>query len=213
MKQSREILIVDDQPVVRAGLRQFLAQGEQMRITGEATNGAEALKLVAERDWDLVMLELYLPDGNGLEVLEHIKRLKPNLPVLIYSSAAEEEFALAAIHRGAAGFLSKNSESGDVCLAMRKAVDGEQHVGPVLARQLLAGANPRVKAMPHEQLTVRELEVMVRLAMGEPPKRIADALRISIKTVSTHRMHILEKMRMEGIADLVRYAVTHSLLP
>lgn len=213
MAKPIEILVVEDHLVVRAGVRSVIEKNPELLVKGEAASGQEALQQVRDRAWDVVLLDLKLPDMDGFVVLDEIKRMRPDQSVLFFSSAAEEEFAMAAIDRGASGFLSKDSDGGDLRFAIQKVASGQQYIGPGLAKLLLGGGRGKlIRVLPHEQLSVREYEVMLRIAAGEQLTRVGVDLHISVKTVSTHRARILEKMGMTTNAELTRYAFSEGLL-
>jgi DNA-binding NarL/FixJ family response regulator len=205
------ILIVDDHAVVREGLKRFLDETTDLRIAGEAESMREALSMVRNHDWDLVLLDIVLPDQSGLEGLKRIKREKPGLPVLVFSNFTEDEFALASLKAGAAGFLSKDSTPEQLRAAIRTVVKGGRYVGPVLAEQLLSGAAGEPKQLPHERLSARELDILLRISKGQSLTEIGKVLHRSVKTISTYRSRILQKMGMETNAELTRYVVQHKL--
>ena len=206
-----KILIVDDHAVVRGGLRQFLADTDDLEITAEAATGAEALALVQDEDWGLVLLDIALPDLNGLEVLKRIKRLRPALPVLIFSMFSEDEFALPSLEAGAAGYLNKDSPPKQILTAIRTAIEGGRYLSASLAEKLLAGVAPAGRKPPHETLSRRETEVLMMLSKGIPLTRIGEQMHVSVKTVSTYRRRIIEKLGLQSNAELTRYVVEHRL--
>ena len=206
-----KILIADDHAVVRGGLRQFLADADDCRIAGEASNGSEALALLEAEDWDLLLLDIGLPDINGLEVLKRVKQKKPALPVLIFSMYAEDDYAMAALEAGAAGFLPKDCAPDEILSAIRRAGRGERYLSPYLAEKLLAGtAATRTKAL-HEALSELESEVLRLLSRGMALNAIAEILHLSPKTVTTYRTRILEKLNLGSNAELTRYVIEHKL--
>lgn len=207
----KRILIVDDHAVVRFGLRQFLADTEDLEITAEAASGAEALALVHKGEWDLVLLDMALPDLNGLEVLKRIKRVRPEMPVLIFSMFSEAEFAIPAIDAGASGYLNKDSPPHQMLTAIRTVVDGARYVSPTLAEKLLSGLASAGPRPPHEALSKREMEVLLLLSKGVSLTKIGETLFVSVKTVSTYRSRILEKLGVQSNAELTRYVMEHKL--
>lgn len=207
----KQILIVDDHAVVRGGLRQFLADTDDLQIAAEAENGSDALALISGGDWDLVLLDMSLPDINGLEVLRRIKRMRPNLPVLIFSMFSEAEFAISALDAGAAGYLNKDSPPNQILTAIRTVVDGARYVSPSLAEQLLSGVMSCNAKAPHETLSRREMEVLLLLSEGITLTRIGDNIHVSVKTVSTYRARILQKLGVQSNAELTRYVLQHKL--
>lgn len=207
----KQILIVDDHAVVRVGLRQFLADTEDLKITGEAVNGTEALAMIQKGRWDLVLLDMALPDLNGLEVLKRIKRARPELPVLIFSMFSEAEFAIPALDAGAAGYLNKDSPPHLMLSAIRTVVDGARYVSPTLAEKLLSGVASSGPRPPHEALSRREMEVLLLLSKGVSLTKIGETLFVSVKTVSTYRARVLEKLGVQSNAELTRYVLEHKL--
>jgi two-component system invasion response regulator UvrY len=205
------ILIVDDHMVVREGLKSLLADTPDLRIAGEAASAREAYAQIRDHEWDLVMLDITIPDQNGLVTLRQIKRLNPHLPVLIFSMLSEEDYAISCVQAGASGFLSKDSSPEQIREAIRRAMRGGTYVSPSLAERLLARELPERGRLPHEHLSPRELEIMLRIARGESLTQIGRELSLSVKTVSTHRTRLLQKMRFTTNADLTRYVLTHGL--
>lgn len=205
-----KILIADDHAVVRGGLRQFLADATDCRIAGEACSGRQALQMVQAEPWDLLLLDIGLPDINGLEVLKSIKKARPALPVLIFSMYAEDDYAMVALEAGAAGFLPKDSAPVDILEAIRRAGRGERYLSQHLAEKLLAGA-VSTKKQPHDLLSQRELAVMRFLSKGVSLTTIGQALHLSPKTVSTYRTRLLEKLDLRNNAELTRYVIEHKL--
>ena len=205
------VLIVDDHAVVRGGLRQFLAGTDDLEITAEAASGAEAVDLVKSGEWSLVLLDIALPDLSGLEVLKRIKRLRPGLPVLIFSMFSEDEFAIPSLEAGASGYLNKDSPPSQILRAIRTVVDGARYISPTLAEKLLAGVVPAGRKLAHEALSPRETEVLLMLSKGTSLTRIGESLHLSVKTVSTYRSRILEKLGMKSNAELTRYVIENRL--
>lgn len=207
----KQILIVDDHAVVRGGLRQFLANTDDLEIAGEAASGFDALAEIPGGNWDLVLLDMSLPDLNGLEVLKRIKQMRPNLPVLIFSMFSEAEFAIPALDAGASGYLNKDSPPYQILAAIRTVVDGARYVSPSLAEQLLSGVTSSNAKAPHETLSRREMEVMLLLTKGVTLTRIGETIHLSVKTVSTYRTRILQKLGVQSNAELTRYVLLHKL--
>jgi two-component system, NarL family, invasion response regulator UvrY len=208
-----KILIVDDHAVVCGGLRQFLANTHDCQVAGEAHTGADALAQIAAEPWDLVLLDIGLPDISGIEVLRRIRRQWPDLPVLIFSMHAEDEYAIAALQAGATGYLPKDSAPEEILEAIRRAISGNKYVSPHLAEKLLNGTILIGRQLPHALLSDRESEVMRRLSRGESLTQIADCLYLSPKTITTYRARILEKLGINSNAELTRYVVEHKLDP
>lgn len=206
------VLIVDDHPLIRAGVRQSLELEPGFSVTAEAQDGEEALKLVKSQSFDVVILDLTLPKIHGLEVLEKIKLMKPNLPVLVLSLHSEEEYAVRVLKSGASGFLTKDSEPTLLIAALRKIVAGGKFITPSVAEQLVfqldAKNHPR-----HEDLSNREFQILVLLGQGKAPKEIAATLEINPKTVGSYRARIFDKMQFKTVADAIRYCIERKLVP
>ena len=206
-----DIVVADDHPVVRSGLKQFLASTEDIKVVADAGTAGEVLALLDNLTCDVVMLDVNLPDMNGLETLKRIKSRRPDLPVLIFSMLEEEQFAIPAINNGAAGYLSKDSPPDQILVALRTVAKGGHYVSPVLAEKLIGGHVDHGRILPHETLSPREMSVMLSLSKGTPLKRIAGSLGISVKTVSTFRARTLAKLDLHSNADLIRYVLEHKL--
>ncbi len=208
-----EVLVVDDHAIIRDGLKKILADTDDLVVAGEADNGNAALEKVRERDWSLVVLDLSMPGRNGLELIKLIKSERPKLPILIFSMHHEEQYAVRAIRAGASGYLSKDGDSELLLPAMRKVASGGMFISPKVAELLAADVSPNTPHnQPHTLLTNREFEVFSRVVRGISLTAIAEEFSLSIKTVSTHKSHILAKMNMSTQVDLVRYAIERNLL-
>lgn len=205
------ILIADDHAVVGAGLKQFLGSVGGFTIGAEARTGAEALAMIEAGGWDLLLLDIGLPDMNGIELLKQAKRRQPQTPVLVFSMYAEDDYAMPALEAGAAGYLQKDSAPEEILAAIRRASAGERYVSPALADKLLAGNSLQVKKLPHDLLSPREFEVMRLLGRGMPLTEIACRLCLSPKTISTYRARVLEKLGVSNNADITRYVLKHGI--
>ena len=207
------VLIADDHTLVREGLRQLLDGTPDIRVAGEAVNGDEALALVKENDYDLAVLDMSMPGIAGLELIKRIRLEKPRLRLLVLSMHGEAQYAARALKAGASGYLTKDSASAQLVGAIRKVAGGGVHISEAAAAQLVTGQGSAHagEAAPHTRLSDREFEVFRLLVQGLGPTDIADRLHLSVKTVSTHKTRILEKMAQESTADLVRYAVENKL--
>ncbi len=206
------ILIADDHPIFRQGLKQVLSEAEDIKVAGEAESGHQALELIRKHSYDIVSLDISMPDMSGLEILKTIKVEHPALPVLMLSIYPEEQFAFRALKAGAGGYLTKNSVPDELITAVRKIAGGSTYVTASLADRLAQGLQEKTSIkLPHEILSDREFEVLRLIGGGRSVSDIAGLLSLSIKTVSTHRAHILEKMRMDNTAQLIKYAVEHEL--
>jgi two-component system invasion response regulator UvrY len=207
-----KVLIVDDHPVVRKGLMQILSEEPDVETAAEAKTAAESLDLVREEEWDVIVLDITLPDRSGLEALKDIKAIRPDLPVLILSMHPEDQYALRVLKAGAAGYVNKDSASEELVKAVRKVVGGGRYVSPSMAEKLAVVIGGDYEKPLHESLSDREFQVMCMLASGKRLKEVAAELCLSVKTVSTYRARILEKMGMESNAELTYYAVKNGLV-
>ena len=207
------ILIVDDHTLMRQGLKQIFADEPDLRVGGEASSGQEALDLLQSGAWDVIVLDLSLPDQNGIEVLQHIRRLPAPPPVLVLTMHDERQFGPRLLRLGAAGFLTKEVAGQELVSAIRQVVRGHRYISPTLAEQLIAQPVAVADRPRHESLSDREFEVLCLIASGHPVAEIATALGVTSPTISTHRMHILTKMGMQSTADLIQYAIWHRLVP
>jgi len=207
-----KIIIADDHAVVRQGVKQILAAEPDMQLVGEARNFEETLEVTRRLAWDVLILDYSMPGGNGLQVLKKIKHAYPRRPVLILSMHPEDAIAVSALRAGAAGYVSKESASEELTVAIRKAISGKKYVSASLAEKLALELGQGPRGLAHESLSDREYRVMWMLASGKSITHIAKELRLSPNTVSTYRLRILRKLKLENNADLVRYAVRHGLV-
>lgn len=207
-----KILIADDHPIVRKGLRQILEEGKIVRSVEEAENGKEAIEKVRKGSFDVVMLDISMPEMSGLEALEEIKKLTPSLPVLILSIYSEEEYAVRALKSGASGYMTKKSAPDELIAAIRKIVRGGRYISPSLADFLATHLTGEDSKPLHEALSNREFQVMRMIAAGKSLKEIAFDMSLSPKTISTFRTRILQKMQMQSNADLIQYAIKNNLM-
>ncbi len=206
-----KILIIDDHAIVGEGLKQFLASIGGFEVAGQARTAREGLDMIQSAPWDLLLLDIGLPDMNGIEVLKIVRRNKPELPILIFSMYAEDDYAMAALEAGAVGYLPKDSDPEEILAAIRRASSGERYLSPTLADKLLSGAVRQARKLPHELLSAREFDVMRMLSRGIPLTDIAEHLHLSPKTVSTYRARILEKMNFDNNSEITRYVLTNKL--
>lgn len=206
-----DIVVVDDHAVVRSGLKQFLASTDDLQIVAEAATAEELFLLLDRQACDVLLLDISLPDLNGLEVLKRIKREKPGLPVLIFSMFSEDEFAMPALNDGASGYLGKDSAPAQILAALRTVAAGNHYISPRLAERLLAGTASLGKKLPHETLSPREMDVLLLLSRGMALKKIADQMDLSVKTVSTYRSRLLEKLGLHSNAEIARYVLEKKL--
>lgn len=208
----KKILIVDDHEVVREGVKKILDEQSSAATFGEASTAPEAIRLVREQDWDVVVLDLSVGDGGGLEVLKELKHIRPRLPVLILSMHSEEQYARRAFKAGAAGYITKGSPREELVKAINKVIGGGVYISPALAERLAIDLGSDTERAPHEALSDREFEVMRLIASGKTVGEIAEMLSLSDKTISTYRARILEKMGMKTNAELTHYAIQNKLV-
>lgn len=206
------VLIADDHAVVRRGLKQILGDTAEMAVAGEATNGHQVLAMVRAETWDVVVLDISMPDRSGLDVLKEIKAERPGLPVLIMSMYPEEQYATRVLKAGASGYLSKESAANDLIKAIQRVVAGGRYVSPALAEKLATEIGSDLSKLPHEALSDREFQILRGIASGRSVSEIASQLCISAKTVSTYRTRLLEKMNLKTSAELMHYAMQHQLV-
>jgi len=207
-----KVLIADDHPVVRHGLKQILAADPEMVVVGEAKNGGEVLELARKLEWDVAILDYSMPGRSGVELLSELKREFPQRPVLILSMHPEELHARRVLKAGGAGYMNKESAGEELVAAIRKVVGGGRYVSASLAEKLAVELAPDAQKPPHETLTDREYRVMWLLASGKPIKQIAKEMFLSPSTISTYRIRILRKLGLATNAALVHYAVKHQLI-
>ncbi len=207
-----KILLTDDHAVVRQGLRLILADHFKKAVFGEARNATEALNRVVKENWDVVLLDITMPGRSGLETLRDIKRLRPKLPVLVLSMHPEDQFAVRILKAGAAGYLTKESADEELVGAIKKVVDGRRYISPSLAERMASYLTIDVQKAPHERLSDREFQVLRMIASGKTVSQIGRELSLSVKTISTHRARLLEKMDLKNNAQLTHYAVQRNLV-
>ncbi|MEO8296274.1 MAG: response regulator transcription factor [Burkholderiales bacterium] len=206
------IVIVDDHAIVRAGLRQFFSEQVDLRVTGEAANGREALDLVRQGDVDVMLMDLSMPDQSGVDALAAIRARAPDLPVLILSGYPETHYATTLLRQGASGYLNKECDPEEIVKAIRTVFRGRKYITPAVAELLADGLSGPNDKLPHEQLSEREFQVFLRLAKGETISHMADSMSLSVKTVSTYRTRVMEKMKLASNSDLTYYALKNGLI-
>ncbi len=206
------ILIVDDHAVVRRGLREILVEEFPGAHVGEAASVAEAVGMTRAGRWDLVILDLNLPGGSGLDALKEIKQLQPRLPVLVLSIYPEDQYAVRVLEAGASGYLTKEMAPAGLVEAARKSLAGGRYVSPALAERLALRLAPGRRDAPHETLSDREFQVLRMIASGRTVGQIAQELGLSVKTVSTYRTRLLDKMGLKNNAELTRYAFANRVI-
>jgi two-component system invasion response regulator UvrY len=207
-----KILIADDHAVVREGVKHILSESNDIVIADEANNGHEALEKVLKNDFDLILMDIAMPGRDGLEILKDIKAQKPKLPVLILSMFPEEQYALRALKSGASGYMTKESIPDELVKAVQKISLGGKYISSSFSEKLFSILDSGREKPLHENLSDREYQVMRMIATGKTLKEIADELSLSVKTISTYRSRILEKMDMKNNAELTHYAIKNALV-
>jgi DNA-binding NarL/FixJ family response regulator len=205
------IIIADDHPIVRAGLRQILSESGEMEVAAEVDSGEKILQEIGRGDYDVALLDITMAGMGGIEALKRIKALKPQLPVLMLSIHAEDQFAVRCLKAGAAGYLTKAGAPAELIKAIRLVVVGRKYISTELAERLAMELDQDLRRLPHERLSDREIEVLRRIARGMRVTDIAVALNLSVKTVSTYRTRILEKMGISTSAEIIVYAIKNNL--
>ena len=206
------IVVADDHTIVREGLKQVLSAASDLSIVGEAQNGHEVLQRVRELEFDVLLLDMSMPGKSGIELIKQVRAEKPKLRVLVLSMHQEQQYAVRAIKAGASGYLTKESASARLVSAIRKVAGGGAFITEAVAEQLALGAMPQADGPPHSALSDREFQVFRLLVSGKAVSSIADELNLSVKTVSTHKARIMQKMNMSNPTELIRYAIRHRLI-
>lgn len=206
------VLIADDHDIVREGVKQIVSETDDITVGGEARTGAETIEQVRARRWDVVVLDLNLPDRPGLDVLAHIRSLDARVPVLVLTMHQHASYAARVLKGGAAGFLSKDSARAHLVTAIRKLARGERFLPPTVAESLAFDLMESGGGTKHALLSDREFQILCLIAAGKPPREIAAELNVSVKTVATHRARLLAKMGLKNNAQLVQYAIGNGLL-
>jgi DNA-binding NarL/FixJ family response regulator len=206
------VLVADDHAIVRRGLKLILSEEFERVVVGEAQNGKELIEQIEKDDWEVVVLDITMPGRSGLDLLKEIKRLRPQLPVLILSMHSEDQFAVRAFKAGAAGYMTKEKAPEELVKAIKKVLAGGKYVSATLAETLVSGLEVDTDKPAYESLSDREYQVLRMIASGKTVKEIADELSLSMKTISTYRTRILEKLRMRTNAELTYYALANKLV-
>lgn len=212
MNKRLRVMIADDHAIVRQGLRQILSDTDDMEVAGEACNGVEALHLSREGEWDVVLMDVSMPDRNGIDALKLIRKEQPRLPVLILSMYPEDQYAIRALKAGAAGYLTKQSAPDQLVTAIRQVASGKKYVSPELAMELAEAITEDTDRPLHEKLSDREYQTLCMIASGKTLTQIAEELNLSVKTVSVYRARLLEKMRLRNNAELTHYGLKYGLV-
>ncbi|MFP5410252.1 MAG: response regulator [Gammaproteobacteria bacterium] len=206
------VLIVDDHAIVRAGLKQILAEVPDIEVAGEADCASQALRLARQEPWDLVLMDISMPDRSGLEALELLRKEHPGIKVLMLSMHRETQYAVRALKTGAAGYLNKQSAPAQLVEAIRTVASGKKYISAEVAQELASQVSGERDVPPHETLSNREYQTLCLLASGLTVTDIADKLSLSVKTVSMYRTRLLTKMQMKNNAELTHYAIRHGLV-
>jgi two-component system, NarL family, invasion response regulator UvrY len=207
-----KLIIADDHPIVREGLKQIIADSPHFTVSDEAGNGPELLDKVRKEDFDVIILDLKMPGMDGLDVLKQLKIEKPRIPVIILTIHPEAQYALRILRAGASGYLTKESVSDELITAIKKVHRGGKYISPSLAEKIAFALDTDSEKILHETLSDREYQVMYMIASGKTVTEIAEELNLSVKTISTYRARILEKMNMKTNAELTRYAFQNNLI-
>lgn len=209
-----KVLIADDHAILRAGLKHLLSDHPDIVVAGEASNGHEALAKVQAEEWSVMVLDMTMPGKSGIELIKQLKQLAPKLPILILSMHKEDVYAVRALKAGASGYLCKDNAEDQLVAALRKVAAGGMYITAAVAEKLALGVlhGDNSDAPSHTRLSDREYQIFQSIAAGGSVTDIAQKLNLSVKTVSTHKTHIMEKMGCASVAELVRYAIQHELL-
>jgi len=207
-----KILIADDHPIVRQGLKQILTEEPDVVVVGEAQNSQELLELVRKQDWDIVILDITMPGRGGIDVLKELKHERPKLPVLMLSVHPEDQYAVRALKAHASGYMTKDSAPEELVKAIRKILRGGKYISSTLAEKLVFDLETETEKPLHETLSDREHQVLLMIASGKTVSEIAEELSLSVKTIDTYRARILEKMKMKTNAELTHYAIKNGLV-
>ncbi len=206
------IVIVDDHAILRRGLTQIISESGDMKVVGEAESSAQAMRLLRETPCDVMLLDITLPDRNGIETLKLVRKEMPRLQVLMLSMHPENQYALRALKAGAAGYLTKQSAASQLVSAIRQVNSGRKYVTPAVAEELANSFDRDSERPPHEQLSMREYQTMCMIGSGNSLTEMATQMSLSVKTVSVYRARVLEKMRLKNNAEITHYAIKNQLV-
>lgn len=212
VRPTVRVLIADDHAIVRQGLKQILQDTQDLAAGGEAASGQQAIKMLREGKWDVVLLDISLPDKNGIEVLKQLKKEHPQLPVLILSMYSESQFAVRSLKAGASGYLCKQSAPEQLVTAIRQVAQGRKYLSPQMAEELANSIGADSERPPHESLSDREFQTLRMIASGKTLSQVAAELSLSVKTVSVYRARLLEKMKLKNNSELTHYAIKNHLV-
>jgi len=212
MSQKIRVLIADDHAIIRQGLKQILSDTEDLEVVAEADGGVKALQVLRNTQCDVVLMDVSMPDRNGIDTLKLVKKEFPRLPVLILSMHPEEQYAVRALRAGAAGYLSKQGAPEQLVTAIRQVAAGKKYVSAAVAEELANAIGEDVERPPHEKLSDREYQTLCMISSGKTLTQIAEQLNLSVKTVSVYRARLLEKMKLRNNAELTHYGLKHGLV-
>ncbi|MGC3963082.1 MAG: response regulator transcription factor [Rhodocyclaceae bacterium] len=213
MSEKIKVLIADDHAIVRHGLKQILSETDDLSVVGEADGGVKAMQMMRGTVYDVVLMDISMPDRNGIDTLKLVKKEFPRVPVLILSMHPEEQYAVRALRAGAAGYLSKQGAPEQLVTAIRQVANGKKYVSPAVAEELANAIGDDEDSRPaHEKLSDREYETLCLIASGKTLTQIAEKLNLSVKTVSVYRARLLEKMKLQNNAELTHYGLKHGLV-
>lgn len=207
-----KVFIADDHSLIRKGIKNIISDEDDIQIIGEASNVNDIMEQIYSSNWDILVLDIMMPGKNGLDALIEIKKIKPELKVIILTMYHEEEIVLRALKTGASGFVDKESVPGELIKAIRKVYFGGKYISSAIAEIIALSYDKDKRELPHNSLSEREYQVMCLLASGNSLKEIANELSLSVKTVSTYRTRVLEKMKIKSNVELARYAIKHNLI-
>lgn len=207
-----KVLVADDHSIIRKGLKQILDDTEDMRVTGEAESGIQVIQMAQSGNYDLVLLDIMLPDKHGIEVLKQLRQNDPQLPVLILSMYPEEQYAVRSLKAGAAGYMNKQSAPAQLVTAIRQVASGKKYISTQLAEELAEGLTQGYQELAHQTLSNREYQTLCLMASGKKLSEMAKIMSLSPKTVSVYRARLLEKMKLKTNAEAIHYAITNHLI-
>jgi DNA-binding NarL/FixJ family response regulator len=207
-----KVCLVDDHTIVRKGIKQLLEENNTIQVTGEANDAREMFQLLKHHEYDLVVLDITLPGRSGVDALKQLKKNQPDLPVLILSMHPAEQYALRVMKAGAAGYLTKESAPDELIIAVQQIAKGKRYISSELAEELANYVNGKSAVKPHSKLTDREYEVLINIAKGKSLTTIANELSLSVKTISTYRRRVLNKLNLKNNSELIRFALEHQIL-
>ncbi|MBS1210936.1 MAG: bacterial regulatory s, luxR family protein [Proteobacteria bacterium] len=212
MTEKIRVLIADDHAIIRQGLKQILSDTEDLEVTGEADGGIPAVQMIRDHQYDVVLMDVSMPDRNGIDSLKLIRKENPRLPVLMLSMHPEEQYAIRALRAGAAGYLSKQGAPEQLVTAIRQVASGKKFVSAAVAEELANAIGEDFDRPPHEKLSDREYQTLCMISSGKTLTQIAEQLNLSVKTVSVYRARLLEKMKLRNNAELTHYGLKHGLV-